>query len=659
MIITITVFLTLTMLNGINAATFAENNSTSDIQNFIDTQNDNELILSGQFTNLSHINITKSMKIRGINNAVIDGSGLTNNAILFNITETNVFIENLIIIGYKQAIESNTGGLTIQYNTIKTNGIAILISGSSVSNNKINNNIIETNANDAYGIFIRSPNSIFNNNIYENDITVIKDLGDNIAIHSTNGDLYNNNVYKNNLKVSVMSIGIYLRTNYGTLRDNKVFENNINGNAFYSSGICIEIRENGNLINNEIYGNTILIDTTYAFGISMGILKYGNFSNNSIYNNSINMTSSVASKNNGIELAYGDGFIGTSIHIFGNNIFVKNGNAIASTMGYGFSGLDISYNRIFAGKYFILIDRLGTDNKAYANWFWNNTPDSNKFTNVLVESYYVVNAVAIKNNVGVGESWTIDYTFYLNGTTNIGEYWKLPYFIAILLNDYDEEIDNRIAYSLGIWSIPVKNIRFEDFTLILDYEIIPLGFFQSEKGKTDITIEIIGNSSINETVIIKGVLTNGAGNVLANKEINIYINGELVETMTTDSNGVISFEYTFKNIGAYQFQFIFKGDEDYYGCESNVLNAIISIKETPDLEEKNQDPEEKTNKTKKKSTKQRPIKQPKQSKQSKMNKDYNDYNINKGSASLKQTGTPLIAIFLILLANLGLFIRRK
>jgi len=73
-------------------------NTTTEIQSIISGGTE-DIVLEGNFNNLSTLNINRSIKISGNNAIITRNSSVSGSLTLFNITASNVIIENLIIRG--------------------------------------------------------------------------------------------------------------------------------------------------------------------------------------------------------------------------------------------------------------------------------------------------------------------------------------------------------------------------------------------------------------------------------------------------------------------------------------------------------------------------------------------------------------------------------
>ena len=513
--------LILSSVSSVNSAeiTVTSTYTTSQIQSLISTTTD-DIIFEGEFNNLSKLNINRSIKISGKNATIVRNTSDTNNA-LFNITSSNVAIENLTIRGYNKTIFSNESNLSIQYNQITTNGVAINITtNSSLNTIIIKNNTITTNRSNAHGIYL----------------------------YVINGSLENSSILYNTIS-TLGAHGIHLQTDHGNAKNNNIYGNTIKTNGSESRGVSL-YANTGVVINNNISYNNINTTGSNSFGIYLFAFTY-EMNNTTICGNDINVSS-------------------TAIRVGG-------GAATTSTI----NNLNISYNRIISNNIFINFTEAGghgVNNTVSANWFGNNTPEMNKIIGINVLSYYVVNATPYKNNGIVGENWLINYTFYLNNTNNSGEFNKLPLFKAQLLNNSNIQISNRIAYNTGLWDVLIEHPKADEFTIVLDYEKILLGeIFTSDKGETTLTIDIDGELNINNTITINTILKNNQGQTLANKNITLIINGQKIGIQTTDSNGKATFNYTPTNSGTYNIQVIFEEDEDYNSSNDTKIITVQKI----------------------------------------------------------------------------------
>ena len=83
--------------------------------------------------------------------------------------------------------------------------------------------------------------------------------------------------------------------------------------------------------------------------------------------------------------------------------------------------------------------------------------------------------------------------------------------------------------------------------------------------------------TIGETVQITGLSTDDEETTLSGKSIKIYVNNELVDTVTTLNNGTFSKNVTVETSGNVTIRAVFDGDEDYRSSMANV-NITVNKK---------------------------------------------------------------------------------
>lgn len=419
---------------------------------------------------------------------------------------------------------------------------------------------------------VTSYNATFSNNKLL-DMELVNDInGTGIYSNSVNS------IFENN-EISNIYNGIYTVT----AATNSTFSNNIINNTHYGLRISSpNALVKNNKISNSIYGfycngvNLIAIDNTFNlnyYGI-WHVTNYGKIINNMIMNSSYeglvitgsynNLTNNTIIFNNkGIRLSGNyNSVIGSNIHnntIFGINI-TGNGNKI-------------NYNRILSnGMDLSNGNSLDANNVDY-NWWGSN--DITNIKNIInVNSYFVVNATALKNEGVVGDNWLITYTFYLNGTIDSQGSDDLPEFISFIIDSSNNTIYSQSAKISKVIPIQINNVAINSYFVVVDNEIIPLGYFSSEKGATAIEMKINGENSIGKTVIIEAKLKDSFGNNLINKLLYLIVNGETIASAQTNNLGEVAFNYTFLNSGKFVFIVSFQGDENY---NSSLNSQELSI----------------------------------------------------------------------------------
>jgi hypothetical protein len=321
---------------------------------------------------------------------------------------------------------------------------------------------------------------------------------------------------------------------------------NAGGGAIYNAGNCT--------ITNSIFTN----NSATAAGVI-----YNN--GNSTITNSI-FTQNYANNGGAVESLQ---YLTILDCTFINNNANQNGGAI-----YIFGGKSSISNSIF------------TNNHAewYGGAIYNNNNNINNTCNIINSVFTNNNANfdggAIYNN---GSCAVADSNFILNtaiyggGIFNFKSNLKMineNYFLANkggdITNDGGNvtqywEITNRTSIGLtGHLSMGMLNTFDSNTSNTSNQKLI--------KQKILITINSF-KPLYNKSNIIKITIRNIKGKVLTGKEVIFYVNGKLIKKVKTDSNGVATFKYKFKNRTAHKIVAKFVGDTYFLAKNSETLTV--------------------------------------------------------------------------------------
>lgn len=104
---------------------------------------------------------------------------------------------------------------------------------------------------------------------------------------------------------------------------------------------------------------------------------------------------------------------------------------------------------------------------------------------------------------------------------------------------------------------------------------------------TILTINVPLNLVYSDDFNISGTLTDGNNNPLANQTVKLQVGATIVDTGTTNAEGVVSFTQTPVQTGTHSFQLIFEGNDTFnpaysssvtreIGKETSVIRAVIT-----------------------------------------------------------------------------------
>ncbi|WP_409201069.1 right-handed parallel beta-helix repeat-containing protein [Methanobrevibacter sp. DSM 116169] len=467
-----------------------------------------------------YITSTKSIVNYTISNNLIDGLYRSSSfAIVAYVngayTFTNITINDNDISNYYYGIRLyGYGSYKFNNSNVYGNNVSNVRQGFylqySYNFNVSDNNISGLEYASSYGIInFNSDNFYISNN-------EVSDFERAIAVQSTNSVTDNNFVYNN-------VYGIYSPGVNGIIENNAIFNN--------SYGLYLP-SSNGNISNNDVYGNSYGI---YVTGLNNTI------TNNTLFNNT------------------------RAFHIAGDDNVIVGSNIYNNTEGiYLNRDAIVNYNRIFSNTNALILGPSSTSNDLNYNW-WGSNNISDILAIAEINSYFVANATALVNNVFVGGNWSINYTFYLNGTKDNTGVEKLPDFNADLVDSLNNLYNSQIAKNTDVMNVKTNESVIDNFFIVVDNEIIPLGIFQANK---------ILDYNLNVSTIVNG--SNVTVSVVTESDINGFVNLTIGNDNYTIEliNGSGSLTITDLDDGNYTANVTYLGNNKY-GPMSNSSNFTI------------------------------------------------------------------------------------
>ena len=415
----------------------------SSIQLQLDGASPNDVILVGNGTFYENLIINKSIILRSINGAVIDGRG---NGGTITLAEDGVMVEGftiknsgsegISIISNNNILRNNTvegcqigidvidsNGNIIEANTIRNNEESgVLIKNSS--NTSLNYNYIYSNTVEGLAIYDCRDTAIVGNNASKNGYGMY-------IMNSATNDIAENRLFMNNNK------GIYL----SKVTKSAITNNSIENNKNY--GIQISNLFNGSFSGNYLYNNQ---ETgAYISKSQLNMIQGNNASNNKdvgIYieksdNNMILENQACNNKNVGIYLRILE------------NSTIKGNKALNNTIGLAF--YDASNNSILNNFVDINLWRgISFESNSNNNTIIRNNISKSGMGMVLLESMYnKIDSNNIDNSFGVAlQKATYNIILNNNITYNkIGLYLNRSDHNLIGENDFDH---NEVGLAINV-----------------------------------------------------------------------------------------------------------------------------------------------------------------------------------------------------------------
>ena len=449
-----------------------------------------------------------------------------------------------------------SGVLTDEFgNNIPNATIKIIVNG-----NQQNTTITDTEGN--YKVII-------NNTLGLNTVFVIYD--GNYKYYPSNNQTSFNTTTNTTISINNIddtTIGSSININ-GTLKDGE-------GNTLSNTNLIITINGQKYTVITDNDGKYNYIYTTITLGENIVEVA---FTGNTTHKPSNNQTSfNVRKINTNLSIdTIDDTTIGSNITIsgvltdeFGNTlpntsiVIIINGQEYTTT-----TDNDGKYNYIYTTS------TLG-ENIVSVNYHGDNkySPSSNQTsfnvrkinTNLSID---IIDDTTIESNITISGVLTDEFGNTLSNTS-----------IVIIINgqEYTTTTDNDGKYNY-IYT-----------TSTLDENIVSVNYpsntkyspssnqtsFNVRKINTNLSIDTIDDTTVGRDITVSGVLTDEFGNILANTNITIIVNGNIFKA-TTDVNGVYNYGYTIDVTGLHRVDVIYSGNTTHFPSNNNTSFNVRKI----------------------------------------------------------------------------------
>ena len=241
-----------------------------------------------------------------------------------------------------------------------------------------------------------------------------------------------------------------------------------------------------------------------------------------------------------------------------------NGTKTSTSVLIGANG-EIQYTSTIlgAGEYNIVIEYPGDTNYNSQNstiGTFTVSKQNPRFSTLTVNNITFSNVEAVNATI-TGDSITGTVNVYINnelvGTTDIESKGEIQY--------------NNNTLPVGEYNVIFEYLGDDNHSSL---NSTPASF-NVTRHPSSITIPTGNNAAYGETLIVTATLSDGNGVNLPGKNVNVKINGTDVGTVTSDSNGLITYTNNTLNAGTYNFTFTFDGDENY--TDSSASNDTVNV----------------------------------------------------------------------------------
>ena len=529
-----------TWTSGLNGPKATIGNATGTV-----TTNGTIYIAKGTY-NESNIQINTNMTIIGENqkNTIINGqkSGQS----IFTITSgVNVTIINLTFTNGTSNLGGaiyNDGGTLTDTNDTFNNNTATNGYGGAIFNN---------------GGTLTETNDTFNNNTATNGFGGA--IYNNVGTLTETNDTFNNNTATNSFGGAIFNYGGTVTETNDTFNKNSAYD----GGAIYNGGVTVT-ETNDTFNNNSAYDG------------------------GAIYNGGGTLTDTNDTFNN--NTANGDG--GAIIN-YGGTLTVDN-TTFTNNTANGFGGAicnigtaTVNFNRIIgntASSGNAISNNYGTVDARYNWWGSNTNPSANiSGSDVTYDPWIVLTVTANLTTINFGgkSNITADLLHDSNGVYHDPVNGHVPDGLTVNFSSDTKGTINPIISTITNGS---TNTTFTGLqpgvsvvSAMVDDQTVPTNV-NINKISTAITVTPV-NGLNGKTVNLTATLTDSDGNPVSGASVQFSVNGTIIGSVNTDTNGIATVPYTITQTSeTYTIQANYLGNNTY--AASNNTNNL-TVNKTP------------------------------------------------------------------------------
>ena len=481
----------------------------------------------------------------------------SNNKTTFNVRKinTNLSINDVNDTTIGQEIEIS-GVLTDEFgNNVPNATIKIIVNG-----NQQNTTITDAEGN--YKVIIK-------NTLGLNTVFVIYD--GNYKYYPSNNQTSFNTTTNTMISINNIddtTIGSSININ-GTLKDGE-------GNTLSNTNLIITINGQKYTVITDNDGKYNYIYTTSTLGENIVEVA---FTGNTTHKSSNNQTSfNVRKINTNLSIdIIDDTTIGSDITISGV-LTDEFGNTLSNTsIVIIINGQEYTTTTDNEGKY----NYIYTTSTLGENIVSVNYPGNNKYSSSSNQTSFNVRKINTNLSIDIIDDTTIESDITISGvlTDEFGNTLSNT-SIVIIINgqEYTTTTDNDGKYNY-IYTTSTLDENIVSVNYLGNNKYSPSSnqtSFNVRKINTNLSIDTIDDTTVGRDITVSGVLTDEFGNILANTNITIIVNGNIFKA-TTDVNGVYNYGYTIDVTGLHRVDVIYSGNTTHFPSNNNTSFNVRKI----------------------------------------------------------------------------------
>ena len=481
----------------------------------------------------------------------------SNNKTTFNVRKinTNLSINDVNDTTIGQEIEIS-GVLTDEFgNNVPNATIKIIVNG-----NQQNTTITDAEGN--YKVIIK-------NTLGLNTVFVIYD--GNYKYYPSNNQTSFNTTTNTMISINNIddtTIGSIINID-GTLKDGE-------GNTLSNTNLIITINGQKYTVITDNDGKYNYIYTTSTLGENIVEVA---FTGNTTHKSSNNQTSfNVRKINTNLSIdIIDDTTIGSDITISGV-LTDEFGNTLSNTsIVIIINGQEYTTTTDNEGKY----NYIYTTSTLGENIVSVNYPGNNKYSSSSNQTSFNVRKINTNLSIDIIDDTTIESDITISGvlTDEFGNTLSNT-SIVIIINgqEYTTTTDNDGKYNY-IYTTSTLDENIVSVNYLGNNKYSPSSnqtSFNVRKINTNLSIDTIDDTTVGRDITVSGVLTDEFGNILANTNITIIVNGNIFKA-TTDVNGVYNYGYTIDVTGLHRVDVIYSGNTTHFPSNNNTSFNVRKI----------------------------------------------------------------------------------
>ena len=210
-----------------------------------------------------------------------------------------------------------------------------------------------------------------------------------------------------------------------------------------------------------------------------------------------------------------------------------------------------------------------------------NYPGNNKYSSSSNQTSFNVRKINTNLSIDIIDDTTIESDITISGvlTDEFGNTLSNT-SIVIIINgqEYTTTTDNDGKYNY-IYTTSTLDENIVSVNYLGNNKYSPSSnqtSFNVRKINTNLSIDTIDDTTVGRDITISGVLTDEFGNILANTNITIIVNGNIFKA-TTDVNGVYNYGYTIDVTGLHRVDVIYSGNTTHFPSNNNTSFNVRKI----------------------------------------------------------------------------------